>query len=168
MLISNLLRQDCGDAVDILESFVESGVVDFTAGRYLGCQRAGQFFRVNVNDDAGNELDLDASYGVVVGAMGFEKVSATRAPLLKRMLGAGLVFSSSSDMGLRVDSRFRAAPRLFVVGPLLAGNVQGNMVIWHAESVRRIVAIARSVAPGIADELVTHSPSAPPPTPSPG
>ncbi|MDT5013425.1 MAG: hypothetical protein QOH57_5042, partial [Mycobacterium sp.] len=59
----------------------------------------------------------------------------------------------SSNTGLRVDSRFRAAPGLFVVGPLVAGNVGEDMVIWHAESVRRIMAIARAVAPSIAREM---------------
>jgi uncharacterized NAD(P)/FAD-binding protein YdhS len=153
MQISNLLRQDSRDSVDIVESCVESGAVEFSAGRYRGCKTDGHSLRVSVTDDAGNEYDLDAKYGVVVGAMGFEDVSATRSPLLREMLRSGLVDPSSSNTGLRVDSRFRAAPGLFVVGPLVAGNVGEDMVIWHAESVRRIMAIARAVAPSIAREM---------------
>jgi uncharacterized NAD(P)/FAD-binding protein YdhS len=155
MQISRLLRQDSRDSVDIVESCVEIGVVDFTAGRYRECKSDGLSFRVSAIDDAGSQYDLDAKFGVVVGAMGFERISATRSPLLRQMLRSGLVNPSSSNTGLRVDGRFRAAPGLFVVGPLVAGNVGEGMVVWHAESVRRIMGIARLVAVSIAREIGT-------------
>lgn len=158
--LTRMLRHDCGDGVDLLASAVEAGTVDFHAGRYLRCRRDGAHFRVTIADDEGTEHVLDGAFGAIVGAIGFEGVSATTAPLLRRMLRAGLVEASSSDAGLRVDSRFQAAPRLFVVGPLLAGNAHPNMLIWHAESVRRIMAIAREAAPHIARELVGHLPCA--------
>lgn len=153
--ISNLLRQDRGDAGDRLESLVRTGTVDFRVGRYVECELNARQFTVTAIDAKGRKSRLDRTYGAIVGAIGFEKVSDTRAPLLHRLLGANLVVPSTSDYGLRVDDRFRAAPGLFVVGPLLAGNAQPNMVIWHAESVRRIMAIARAVAPSIALELAT-------------
>lgn len=164
MQISNLLRQDSRDSIDIVETCVESGVVEFTAGRYRGCKTDGDSLRVCAIDDAGTEYDLDPTYGVVVGAMGFERISATRSPLLREMLQSGLVDPSSSNTGLRVDGHFRAAPGLFVVGPLVAGNVGEDMVIWHAESVRRIMAIARSVAPRIAREIGTFPLAVSPPS----
>ena len=153
MPISNLLREDCGEAVDILDACVETGLVEFVAGRYRRSLREDCCFQVTATDCNGRDRILDRRYGAIINAIGFEKVSTTRAPLIQQLLCDGIVHASSSDTGLCVDSKFRAAPRLFVVGPLLAGNANEGMVIWHAESVRRIMAIADAVAPCIADEL---------------
>ena len=152
--ITNLLRQDCGDAVEVLESSVETGAVDFQPGRLLHCRAEGQYFDVTARDDRGRVRHLDTRYGAIVGAIGFEGISGTRAPLIQQLLTAGIVDASSSDAGIRVDSEYRAAPGVFVVGPLLAGNAHPNMLVWHAESVRRIMAIAPRAASCIARELV--------------
>lgn len=156
LLITRLLRQDCGDAVDVLESCIERGAVVFQTGRYLRCRPEGNHFRVTAMDEFGRDRVLEVSYGAIIGATGFESVSATSAPLIRQMLEAGIVAPSTSDAGLRVDSRFRAAPRLYVMGPLLAGNAHPSMLIWQAESVRRIMEIAPRAASCIARELCVH------------
>jgi uncharacterized NAD(P)/FAD-binding protein YdhS len=157
MLITKLLREDCGDAVDILDNLIAAGIISFEAGRYWTSRRRQSCLEVTVMDRDGLRRRLDSRYGVVIGAVGFETVSATRAPLLRQLLDDGIVHVSSSDRGLRTDSRFRVAPRLFVTGPLLAGNANANMLIWHAESVRRILEIAHSAAPYIVHDVLIVS-----------
>jgi uncharacterized NAD(P)/FAD-binding protein YdhS len=157
MRITNLLREDCSDAVDILDTSIAAGIISFEAGRYWTSRRRQSGFEVTVIDRDGLSRKLDSRYGVVIGAVGFETVSATRSPLLRQLLDDGVVHVSSSDRGLRADSRFRVAPRLFVTGPLLAGNANASMLIWHAESVRRILEIARSAAPHIVHDLLIVS-----------
>jgi uncharacterized NAD(P)/FAD-binding protein YdhS len=153
MAITKLLREDCGDGVDVLDLCVEMRVIEFEAGRYRHSTYSDASFEVTATDENGRDWILDHRFGAIVYATGFEKVSAARAPLIQQLLRDGIVEVSSSDAGLRVDSKFRAAPRLFVVGPLLAGNSNEGMLIWHAESVRRIISIAHDVAPCIAREL---------------
>jgi uncharacterized NAD(P)/FAD-binding protein YdhS len=157
MLITNVLREDCGDAVDILDTLIAAGIISFEAGRYWTSRRRQSCFEVTVIDRDGMRRKLDSRYGVVIGAVGFERVSATRAPLLRQLLDDGIVHVSSSDRGLRADNRFRVAPRLFVTGPLLAGNANANMLIWHAESVRRILEIAHTAAPYIVHDVLVVS-----------
>lgn len=151
--ISNLLRQDCGDAIAIIETAIAMGAVVFRAGRYRHCRPEGRYFRVTATDDGGRQVVHDTRYGAIVGATGFEGVATTRAPVIQNLLRTGLAGASNSDAGLRVDSRFQASPGLFVIGPLLAGNAHRNMLIWHAESVQRIMAITRDAASDIAQEL---------------
>jgi uncharacterized NAD(P)/FAD-binding protein YdhS len=161
MAITKLLREDCGDAVDILDVCIGMRVIEFKAGRYRHSTYSGASFQVTATDGYGRDSILDQRYGAIINATGFETVSSARAPLIQQLLRDGIVEVSSSDAGLHVDSVFRAAPRLFVVGPLLAGNSNEGMLIWHAESVRRIISIAHDVAPCIARELGTLSVSAP-------
>jgi len=159
MAITRLLREDCGDAVDVLDLCEHMRVIEFESGRYRHSTYSDAGFQVTATDDNGCERILDQRFGAIVDATGFEKVSTARAPLLQQLLRDGIVEVSSSDAGLHVDSQFRAAPRLFVVGPLLAGNSNEGMLIWHAESVRRIISIADAVAPCIARELGSVTPS---------
>lgn len=142
MAITSLLREDCGDAVDIVDALLEAGALEFAAGRFGLAQRREPGFEVTVVDGDGRECKLSGHYAAIVGAVGFERISTAPVPLLQQLLRDGVVRASSSDSGLAVDGHFRAAPRLFVVGPLLAGNANSSMVIWHAESVRRIIWIA--------------------------
>jgi uncharacterized NAD(P)/FAD-binding protein YdhS len=160
MAITKLLREDCGDAVDVLDHCVQTRVIDFKVGRYRRSTYSNARFQVTATDGDGRDWILDQRFGAIVNATGFEKVSTARAPLIQQLLRDGIVEVSSSDAGLHVDSQFRAAPRLFVVGPLLAGNSNEGMLIWHAESVRRIISIAHEVAPCIARELGSLSSSA--------
>lgn len=157
MQISNLLREDCGDAVDILNAGIDSGVIDFQAGRYVRSRYQQSYFDVTAAGNDGRERILDSRFAVIVGATGFEKISATRAPLIRQLLRDKVVNASSSDTGLHANHRFLAASRLFVLGPLLAGNANASMLIWHAESARRIIWIARTAAPFIVRELENSS-----------
>ncbi len=153
MRMTNLLREDCGDAIDVVDASVAAGVISFEAGRYRSARYTKSGFEVEVSDDVGTSRTLERRYGVVVGAVGFEAISTTRAPLIRQLIDDGLVRASSSDRGIAADSRFRAADRLFVTGPLLAGNANISMLIWHAESVRRILEITTAAAPAIVGEL---------------
>jgi len=157
MQISNLLREDCGDAIDILNAAIDSGVIEFRAGRYVRSRYQPSYFDVTVAGSDGREQILDSRFGVIIGATGFEKISATRAPLIRQLLRDRVVNASRSDTGIHADHRFLAASRLFVLGPLLAGNTNEGMLIWHAESVRRIIGLARTAAPLIVRELENSS-----------
>jgi uncharacterized NAD(P)/FAD-binding protein YdhS len=152
MRMTNLLREDCGDAIDIMDASVAAGVIGFETGRYRSARCVETGFEVEVSDDDGTRT-LDRRYGVIVGAVGFEAVSTTRAGLIRQLLDDGIARSSGSDRGFEADSRFQAADRLFVTGPLLAGNANISMLIWHAESVRRILEITAAAAPAIVGEL---------------
>jgi uncharacterized NAD(P)/FAD-binding protein YdhS len=160
MLITKLLREDCGDAIDVLDACVAMRLLEFEAGRYRHSTYLESSFQVVATDGNGRDRILDQRFGAIVDATGFEKVSTPRAPFIQQLLRDGIVDVSSSDAGLHVDSQFRAAPRLFVVGPLLAGNSNEGMLIWHAESVRRIISIAHDAAPCIARELDSLSSAA--------
>jgi uncharacterized NAD(P)/FAD-binding protein YdhS len=56
---------------------------------------------------------------------------------------------------LLVNDEMEASPGLFVLGPLLAGNVVNGTAIWHVEHCGRISRFARDLA-GILRERLTR------------
>ena len=68
------------------------------------------------------------------------------SPLLRQLNESGLCKPTPSNHGLVVGNKFNAAPGFFINGPLLAGNVVGEMGIWHVEHTGRIIGFAKQIA----------------------
>ncbi|UZD62004.1 FAD/NAD(P)-binding protein [Brevibacterium sp. JSBI002] len=157
LIINDVLRRAGGDSLDLLIEGIDDGTIDFVTGRFRDARIAADRVHVTLDlpadstraaDSSANSPDRD--YAVVVNGTGFERVTDTRSALLRQMLGTGLVRASASRTGLVLDSSFRAASGVFVLGPLIAGHTQGRAAYWHIESVIRILSLAGQVA----DELV--------------
>jgi hypothetical protein len=55
------------------------------------------------------------------------------------MVDDGLVAINPSGHGLVVDDLLQASDDLFVVGPLMSGNVIAKTAVWHMEHCGRII-----------------------------
>lgn len=155
--ISNLLRQAGGDAIDLLDAASGEATVTFESGRFVSAVQRDGLFTVSVrNQDAertGSDL-LPQEYAVIVNATGFEAVSESRSPLLQNLLRSGVATTSCSGAGLATDCSFRTAPGIYVLGPLLSGFNHDGTVVWHAESVNRIIHLAARLAPLLVEDTV--------------
>lgn len=151
-LCNRYFRPTGGDYQRVAAGLVERERIGHLAGRYEHATQTAAGWRVVVRTPQGASELADA-YGVIVNCTGFEDLDRTQDPFLRSLQDEGVVEPTDSRRGIRVDERFRAAPRVFVGGPLLAGNLNGRLRIWHLESCRRIFAMAADVAAEIAAEL---------------
>lgn len=156
--ISNLLRQAGGDAIDLLDAAAGDRPVVFEPGRFDSAVLDDELFTVTIRTSGPSEgserTTLSERYPIIINATGFESVAESRSPLLQNMLATGTATASSSGAGLATDGRFRTAPGVYVLGPLLSGFNHDGMVIWHAESVNRIIHLAAQLAPGLVDDTI--------------
>lgn len=162
--ISDLLRRAGGDSLDFLAEGIAEGSITCIPGRF----REDMLFATvdqlpgstsDPNDEAARnnaQDDPDHGYAVIVNGTGFERVTDTRAPLLRQMLGSGTVHASASRTGLALDEKFQAAPGIFVLGPLIAGHHHGSSAYWHIESVARIIGLADAVADSLVTETISR------------
>lgn len=168
MAISDLLRRAGGDSLDFLAEGIAEGSITCIPGRFREAHvREDRLFATvdqlpgsatDPNDEAASndaQRGTDHGYAVIVNGTGFERVTDTRSPLLRQMLGSGTVRASASRTGLALDERFRAAPGIFVLGPLIAGHHHGGSAYWHIESVARIIGLADAVADSLVTETIT-------------
>jgi uncharacterized NAD(P)/FAD-binding protein YdhS len=73
----------------------------------------------------------------------------SRSALLNNLLTRRTVALNATGKGLEVDSSFAAAPRLLVLGPLLAGTRRGRTRVSHCESAPRIYEYASELSAGL-------------------
>lgn len=161
LIINDLLRRAGGDSLDLLVEGVENGTIDFVPGRFREARITDNRVQVTVDPPADSKPAVESSstvpaphYAVVVNGMGFERVTDTRSALLRQMLGSGVVRASASRTGLVLDSSFRAASGIYVLGPLIAGHAHGTAAYWHIESVARILSLAGQVAEKLVVDLL--------------
>lgn len=94
-----------------------------------------------------------SDFDVAINCLGSSDFGPTNPSSLVRSLITDIgLRPTRSKKGIVVDKLFRAAPNLFVNGPLLSGNVIGDSCIWHVEHCGRIVNFASELANILHDE----------------
>ena len=82
--------------------------------------------KVLFKKDNVSETQMDR-YDVVINCAGSSGLTeAGMSPLLKQLIESGICSSTSSNHGLKVGDNFEVI-RFYINGPLLAGNVVGEM-----------------------------------------
>jgi uncharacterized NAD(P)/FAD-binding protein YdhS len=103
----------------------------------------------------GELVTSDQAYAAVINCAGFSSTAQpTRSTLVTDLIASGLCVPVSTGCGVEVNDQMEAAPNLFVMGPLLAGNVVNNMAIWHVEHCGRIAQFSKGLARIVADSIV--------------
>jgi uncharacterized NAD(P)/FAD-binding protein YdhS len=94
------------------------------------------------------------TYTAVINCAGFSSTTApTRSRLITDLVASGLCVPVATGCGIEVNDQMEAAPSLFVMGPLLAGNVVNNMAIWHVEHCGRIAQFSKGLAQTVVDAI---------------
>ena len=76
------------------------------------------------------------------------------SPLLRQLKESGLCKPTISNHGFVVGDKFEIKKGFYINGPLLAGNVVGDMGIWHVEHCGRIISFSKQIAKNIIDEKI--------------
>jgi len=143
-------------------------VVDRLAAEGRFRVEAGSFTGLAVDPDGTTHVEfvgaagpsrLDAPADVVVnctGPSGDVRVGAP--PLLAQLLREGVCEASRHGAGIAVGAGLQAAEGLYVMGPLLAGNLVEGRPVWHLEHCGRISAYGTALGRRLAGDLRESTP----------
>jgi len=164
MNTTKMLRRAANEYRIPLDDLMTKGKLKLIAGRYKSM----------FTDDTGNlgvlyhdtdrkEIILDANHiSVIINCTGSEPLNQTSSSVINSLVSAGLAKVTGNLSGLVVNEAFEASENLFVMGPLLAGNINAAINSWHVESAGRISLLARPLALRLrerllSDELPVHN-----------
>jgi uncharacterized NAD(P)/FAD-binding protein YdhS len=141
---------------EVVEELTAEDRIRVVAGSFIDVvtdERAGARVRF---ETAGRLHELERPVDAVVNCGGpARSLAHTAPPLLAQLVTAGLCRPTPSGGGIAVDPSLEAAPGLFVMGPLLAGNVVRGAPVWHMEHCGRISAFGSALGAELARPLVT-------------
>ena len=83
---------------------------------------------------------------VFICCAGFRKVSKLASTLLQNLIRREICVPNDSKRGFLINERYEAQKNFYVMGPLVAGNLAGNIRVWHAESCGRIIGMSKQLA----------------------
>lgn len=125
--------------------------------------RRGRFKCITAIDDSGAQVAYECDgttmllpdrLDVIVNCGGFARIDELpEHEFLRRIVDRGTCHLTASGAGIAVNDVMEANDGLFVMGPLLAGNVVAGTPIWHLEHCGRISTSSASLARTLAERL---------------
>jgi uncharacterized NAD(P)/FAD-binding protein YdhS len=146
--IGKFQRRAGGEYLDVVNDLVERCKLEFVKGRFVkqlplptggaGCEYLDSEHR--------QPHVFDRPIGAIINCAGFQDVTQSSSPLIQNLLQREICQPNQSNRGFAIDKNFKASPNCYVMGPLVAGNMDGTFRVWHAESCQRILGLSKHLA----------------------
>lgn len=98
----------------------------------------------------GQQQTYPLSVKAVINCSGSDNLDQSSSRLLYNLVANNICQMNLSGKGFEVNDKFEAAPNLYVMGPLLGGNMNKRIHFWQLENASRLT----SLAPYLAAELL--------------
>lgn len=157
MTFSKLMRRagrDCREAADELAA---NGLLAMVKGEFckLGISDAGRAFAsvTYANVETAANITHPLPFAVVVNCGGFEELDRSSSRLISNVVANNICLVNSTNRGFLVNDRLEANRNLYVNGPLVGGNFNDKIRLWHVESAPRIRGLSVVLAKCLFDSL---------------
>ena len=145
--IGKLQRRAGGEYLDVVDALICQNKLEFLKGRFVRFSAATGGSRCEYLAGAEREQKvLNAPIGAIVNCAGFQDVTKSSSVLIQNLIRRKICIPNDSNRGFVIDKNFEASKNCYVMGPLIAGNIDGNFKVWHAESCQRIIGLAQQLA----------------------
>ncbi len=145
--IGKFQRRAGNDYLNVVENLMSTGKLEFIKGKLL------QTCLLN-NQDQGFEF-IDANHQkqyfptavqVVINCAGFQDLMTSTSPLINNLIKRGIAIPNDSNCGFSINENFEINKNFYLMGPLVAGNINSKFKVWHAESCARIISLSQQLA----------------------
>jgi uncharacterized NAD(P)/FAD-binding protein YdhS len=163
--IGKYQRRAGGEYLDVVNNLVAQDKMEFLKGKfvkYAPLEKGGSSCEYLDTDNQPQVVDVPIS--VIINCAGFQDVTQSSSILIQNLIRRKICIPNDSNRGFIIDKNFKANHNCYVMGPLVAGNIDGDFKIWHAESCQRIISLSEHLAAtlyqsqlDLADLLVTDA-----------
>jgi uncharacterized NAD(P)/FAD-binding protein YdhS len=145
--IGKLQRRAGGEYLDVVNELITQQKLAFLKGKFvnhLPLKTGGSGCKYI--DENRQQQVFDAPIGVIINCAGFQDVTKSSSVSIQNLIRRKICTPNDSNRGFVIDQNFEASKNCYVMGPLVAGNIDGNFKIWHAESCQRIIGLSQHLA----------------------
>ena len=146
--IGKLQRRAGGEYLDVVEHLIDRAKLEFLKGKFVGyfpLATGGSGYEYKDNEHHQHQV-FDAPVGVIINCAGFQDVTKSSSVLIQNLIRREICVPNDSNRGFVIDKNFEASKNCYLMGPLVAGNIDGNFRVWHAESCQRIIGLSQQLA----------------------
>ena len=146
--IGKFQRRAGAEYLELVNPLITQDKITFIKGRFLRQVSAEpESFYFEYIDKLTEEIrTFPQPIKIVINCIGFQNLSNSSSYLIKRLSEQNICLPNGSERGFVVNENFEANDNFYIMGPLLAGNINQRLRVWHAESCPRIFHLSRQLA----------------------
>jgi uncharacterized NAD(P)/FAD-binding protein YdhS len=145
--IGKFQRRAGTDYLSVVENLVSTDQLEFVKGKlvktFLLSDREQGFEFVDANHQSQR---FPTAVQVVINCAGFQDLMTSTSPLINNLIKRGIAVPNDSKCGFVVNESFEINKNFYLMGPLIAGNINSKFKVWHAESCARIINLSQQLA----------------------
>jgi len=144
MQLSNLFRRSGADYKGGETVLHETGKLIMLKGTFLNIESEGLLNYVDPETNQQKKYDLP--FKVAINCTGANDLDQSSSRLIYNLVHNNIARVNLSGKGFYVNEKFEAAPNLYIMGPLLGGNMNDRIHFWHLENASRLMFLAPFLA----------------------
>jgi uncharacterized NAD(P)/FAD-binding protein YdhS len=151
--IGKFQRRAGNDYLNVVENLMNTGKLEFIKGKLLQtCLLNDHEQGFKFIDANQQEQQFPTAVQVVINCAGFQDLMTSTSPLINNLIKRGLAVPNDSNCGFAVNENFEINHNFYLMGPLIAGNMNSKFKVWHAESCARIINLSQQLAAVLVSE----------------
>jgi uncharacterized NAD(P)/FAD-binding protein YdhS len=146
--IGKLQRRAGGEYLDVVNHLIAQDKLEFRKGKFVrySAPVSGKSNCEYRDSENITQPVLDTPIKIIINCAGFQDVTKSDSILIQNLIRRGICTPNDSNRGFITDKNFRANQNCYLMGPLIAGNIDGDFKVWHAESCQRIIGLSEKLA----------------------
>jgi uncharacterized NAD(P)/FAD-binding protein YdhS len=147
--IGKLQRKAGKEYCDVIDNLAQANKLENLKGNFvrLVCQEDKFAYLEYVESQTLVKKTFAKPVKFIINCCGFEDLTLhSSSELILSLIINNICTTNASKTGFKVNENFEADNNFFIMGPLLAGNSNKKMMIWHVESCTRICFLSKQLA----------------------
>ncbi len=146
--IGKLQRRAGGEYLDVVNNLIAQDKLEFRKGKFVkySAPVSGKSNCEYRDSENITQPVLDTPIRIIINCAGFQDVTKSDSILIQNLIRRGICIPNDSNRGFVTDKNFKANTNCYLMGPLVAGNIDGDFKVWHAESCQRIICLSEKLA----------------------
>lgn len=146
--IGKLQRRAGYEYLDVVEMLRSQGRLTMISGRFTRFveMRGENAVFEYAQGRNGENTELEIPVQLIINCAGFQDLANPPKGLISNLIEEGICQTNESKRGFLMNENFETQPNFYIMGPLVAGNVNKRLRVWHAESCTRIIALSKQLA----------------------
>jgi uncharacterized NAD(P)/FAD-binding protein YdhS len=136
------------DYLNVADKLRLMGKLEFIKGKFGGIisLAENQFGFEYVTSHSTQAKTFTTPIQVVINCAGFQDLTQSSSSLINSLIQQDICTPNDSHVGFEMNENFEAQQNFYLMGPLVAGNINDKLKVWHAESCGRIFNLSQSLA----------------------
>lgn len=146
--IGKFQRRAGGDYLDVVDKLIFEGKLQFIKGKFTSTipLAKGQLGFEFLTETSNQPEIYTSPIQVLINCAGFQNLTTSSSPLINSLIDQEICIPNDSLCGFEMNENFEAHENLYLMGPLVAGNINQKLKVWHAESCGRIFGLSHTLA----------------------